>query len=270
MIVNMRRSRRSERLDAVRAARNAPWEAPTILAAANDEHLDPTSVLRSRIPRGRCDKLLTDIWPALTANFKAAALTVSCCPPALTALAGQTTDQRIADAGRGTPGWPGRLPDDHRAPRRRLALTVASDIYSSMYTVLVHPCVPAVMLERFMADERWEVRAGVAASPGCSAALLERLSVDKDWSVRLNTARHPATAADLVQRLSCDSNEDVRWAAAGNPACPMEALHALGADPAPQVRVQVANNPSTDSRMLAVLAEDDHDDVRYAALARAE
>ena len=269
MTVNMRRSRRSERLDAVRAARNAPWEAPTILAAANDKHPDPTSVLRSRIHRGRCDRLLTDAWPALDTGFKAAALAVSCCPPALTALAGQIPDQRIADAGRGTPGWAGRLADHRRAPRRKLASTVASGVYSSMYTALVHPCIPPATLERFVANERWEIRAAVADNPICHAALLERLSTDKDWSVRMNTARHPAAAADLVGCLSRDPDEHVRWAAAGNPACPPEALRTLGADPAPQVRVQVANNLSTDSRVLAALAEDDHGDVRYAALARA-
>lgn len=83
------------------------------------------------------------------------------------------------------------------------------------------------LLERFVADDDWRVRAAAAQNPRLGAEFLEALARDLDRDVRLAVAGRRDVPLATLERLCADEHEDVRKAALANPEAPRGLLELL-------------------------------------------
>ena len=93
----------------------------------------------------------------------------------------------------------------------------------------------------------------VARHRDCSVDLLERFVTDDDWRVRAAAAQNPKLAVGFLETLARDLDRDVRLAVAARGDIPAKVLERLCADEHPDVREAALVNPRASEGLLDLL-----------------
>jgi len=105
-------------------------------------------------------------------------------------------------------------------------------------------CLPDAVFWGLARDSNGDVRAAVAANPGCPEDVLRSLARDGDWWVRADVARNPGCPKDLLRSLAKDEDHLVRAVVALHPYCPGDSLRSLTRDKDWLVQKAARNNLS--------------------------
>ena len=208
-----------------------------------------------RAPRMRAASVFAD--PA----GRAAAGSISSCPPAMLAALASDPDPDVRSIVLGDPSCP---------PAAVAALAV-DDVVAITHEAAQHRNCPSVVLttlarcDRVWGFDRVLQQRAVARHPNCAPSVLRFLAADRDLSLRAVASSNPNCPPDVLENVATTCAPVVGVAVADHPNCTQAVVHAMARSEHHEVRMKAARHRLCDLATLQTLADDNDLAVRDAA-----
>ena len=208
-----------------------------------------------RVPRMRTAAACGD--PA----ERAAAGSISSCPPAMLAALASDPDPGVRSIVLGDPSCP---------PAAVAALAV-DDVVAITHETAQHRNCPSVVLttlarcDRVWGLDRVRQQRAVAKHLNCAPSVLRFLAADRDLSLRAVASFNPNCPPDVLANVAATCAPVVGVAVAEHPNCTQAVVHAMARSEHHEVRMKAARHRLCDLATLQTLADDNDLAVRDAA-----